>query len=133
MNIPNKFILLSILVSIFIQISNAHADSNAEDEETTALNNSEPAVNASPAQTAHIDPRTGQLIALPDTNLPAAKAIQESLPPIEMLTHSNGTVQLKLNGRFRTPLVAQIGCDGKIKMTHAENKKIETIECGESE
>ena len=87
-------------------------------------------------QTAHIDPSTGELTSTPtnsNTNPPSASVTQSSLPAVEIKTLANGTVQASLNGRFRTPLVAQIGCDGQIIMKHAEGGNLKAIECGDSE
>ena len=81
-------------------------------------------LNVAPTgQRAQIDPKTGQLTSdAQGQDLPSASVVQGDvgLPPVEITTHSDGTVQAKLNGRFRTPLRATIGCDGRITTAHSE-------------
>lgn len=126
-------IIIALTTCAVIQTSSIQAE-EAIDENN--LSQTSQPNTVSTERTAHIDPNTGKLTSTPDetnSKLPATNIAQGSLPAVEMLHHSNGTVQAKLNGRFRSQLVAQISCDGKIIMTHSESKTIETINCGDSE
>lgn len=100
------------------------------------LNANKTAVTQPAGRVAYIDPNTGEL----SSTLPAGaqqrtnanntnRAATVNLPPVEMTTHANGVVQAKLNGRFRTPLVATINCNGKIDTQHTQYHSGSEQEC----
>ena len=135
MNILKYFILIAIMVGVFIQINTSHVEKEAGKIESASEANINQINIENMSRTAHIDPDTGELISNSMGSSFQNKQLitkQNSLPAVELLAHSNGTIQAKLNGRFRAPLVAQIACDGKIIMTHAENDQIEDINCEET-
>lgn len=83
-------------------------------------------------QIAYLDPATGQLtskLSDPLSNSSARQA-QVDLPPIKITTYADGTVQATLNGRFRTHLMATIGCDGKLITEHSDKLEPKRAECG---
>ena len=74
-------------------------------------------------RSAYIDPKTGELVSEPAQSTPAIQAGSSSagvnnLPPVKITTHANGMVQADLNGRFKIPLQATVGCDGKVTKQH---------------
>jgi hypothetical protein len=83
-------------------------------------------------QIAYLDPVTGQLTSKPADSLTKGSALQAqvNLPPIKITTYADGTVQADLNGRFRTPLMATIGCDGKLTTEHSDKLEPKVEECG---
>ena len=86
------------------------------------------------ARQAEIDPKTGQLTSdVQRQNLPSSSVVQNdiALPPVEIKTLSDGTVQAKLNGRFRTPLRATIGCNGGITTGHSDKPLESSAQCAE--
>ena len=103
-------------------------DSNIPDSsENTALTRTQ-------TRKAYISPETGELTSVPppgSKGLSPADAVQAdlNLPPVKITTHSDGTVQAELNGRFRTPLTATIDCDGKIVTEHSEHGVSEATDC----
>ena len=86
-------------------------------------------------QVAYVDPATGELTSKPDNPLQKslAQQAQVNLPPVKVTTYSNGTVQADLNGRFRTPLMATIGCDGKLTTEHSDHLEPKLEDCGVSQ
>ena len=88
------------------------------------------------AQKAYIDPETGELTDQPPSssdNITSNNRVEENaeLPPMEVTTHADGTVQIDLNGRFRTPLQARIGCDGQIITMHSKEALTDNTDCEE--
>ncbi len=77
------------------------------------------------AQKAHIDPETGQFIKGPKTTPAAERAadnaafntsdegLVETSSPVE-----GGGTMVDLQGRFRSPLTAKVGEDGKAIISH---------------
>jgi len=82
-------------------------------------------------RTAYIDPTTGKLVSQPAQVIqPGNVAIgTENLPPVKITTHANGMVQADLNGRFRMPLQATIGCDGKLTKQHSNSELPSAPDC----
>ena len=91
-----------------------------------------PKASLAKGQIAYIDPETGELTSQPiaeiDSGPPLRKEV--NLPPVKVTTYADGTVQADLNGRFRTPLIATIGCDGELKTGHSDHVASEEVECG---
>lgn len=93
-------------------------------------------VSTSAKQMAYIDPETGEL-----TSKPADSADLDNTslttgldrPKLEEFTLPDGTVGMKLNGRFRNHLVAKIGCNGKMQMEHESNPDLVAPKCAESQ
>ena len=94
-------------------------------------------IEAVVSQKAYIDPDTGQLITAPASIDPASPESNNfgqvgenpDLPPVEIITHADGTVQVDLKGRFRTPLMATIGCDGVVSTEHSAQSLPENPDC----
>ncbi len=95
-------------------------------------------MSTSPKQMAYIDPDTGELTSKPadsadlDNNQPSLTT-DADLPELEEITLPDGTVGMKLNGRFRSHLVAKIGCNGKMEMEHKSNPDLVASKCAESQ
>ena len=92
---------------------------------------------ASPAgsRIAYLDPETGELTSKSADPLESGSSLQAevNLPPVKITTYSDGTVQAELNGRFRTPLMATIGCDGELATGHSDHLESKAQECGVSQ
>lgn len=80
---------------------------------------------------ATINPKTGELTTDSNVTFKALRSTQAQLPPVKYTTYSNGTVGAALQGRFRTNLMATIGCDGKIATEHSEKLDTELGDCEE--
>ncbi len=95
-------------------------------------------VSNSPRQMAYIDPETGKLTSKP-ANSAEQDVFQPSLTteinqePLEEVTWDDGTVTMKLDGRFRSHLVVKKGCNGKMEMKHQKNSQIVSSKCVESQ
>jgi hypothetical protein len=95
-------------------------------------------VSTSPKQMAYIDPETGELTSKPansaglENNRPSLTT-DVDLPEVEEVILPDGTVTTKFNGRFRSHLVATIGCDGKMKMGHKNKPELDASKCAESQ
>ncbi len=80
------------------------------------------------ARTAYIDPVTGELTAPPATDgvTPALeqqlKQIESALPPVTFKVLNDGSMQANLNGRFHSPLMATIDCEGKVSTSHGSGE-----------
>lgn len=115
--------------------TNATSDSSVQQTETQAEqteNQVEPiGTTQDVGRTAYIDPTTGKLVSEPTQVIqPGSVAIgTENLPPVKITTHSNGMVQADLNGRFRIPLQATIGCDGKLTKQHSNGELPPAPDC----
>ncbi|MFT5612282.1 MAG: hypothetical protein ACI9WC_001603 [Arenicella sp.] len=84
-------------------------------------------------QVAYVDPVTGELTSKPLLST-LSQEVQYNLPPVKIITYSNGTVQAVLYGRFRTPLmVATIGCNGKLTTEHSDHLEPKREDCGASQ
>src|SRR5205823_1768872 len=74
-------------------------------------------------QRIYIDPRTGRLTGAPAD----ARAAQEEMQEFALSTSHEGLVEtplpgggsmVDLQGRFRSPLIATVGVDGKLTIDH---------------
>ncbi len=126
-----------ISASVFL-ISNSFSneESSATATEKVAVDASEKAKQNLPAnagRTATIDPQTGELRSQSNADqFSRQQTTQQELPPVKYTNYENGTVGAKLNGRFRTNLVATINCDGKLETKHVDDISAEpTTECDE--
>jgi len=45
---------------------------------------------------------------------------KSELPPIELTTHDNGMVRIKMNGRNMIPQTVSVDCDGEVTKRHSE-------------
>jgi len=132
MKILKYFTFIAILIGVLFQMRTNQIEETVKGNELVSQTKINQDKVANMMRTAHIDPKTGDFITNPIESNKQLATKQTSLPAVEILTKSNGTIQAKLNGRFRAPLVAQIDCHGKIIMTHADVEKIEEFNCGET-
>lgn len=78
------------------------------------------------AMVVHIDPKTGEIITPPASALsgqgPRQPVDASKKPPAELRETLSpvpgGGVMIDLQGRFRSPLVATQGADGKVSVEH---------------
>jgi len=82
------------------------------------------------ARAAYIDPSTGKLTSTP----PASAAIQNNrivqtnnskLQPVEVINHSDGMIQINLNGNGMSSERVSLDCNGQVIAQHAEKPKSE--------
>lgn len=71
---------------------------------------------------AYVDPETGQLIEPPEEapaepTAPALSTSDEGLVAVPSPVPGGGNM-VNLQGRFRSPLTATVGADGKVRMQH---------------
>lgn len=95
-------------------------------------------VTSSAKQMAYIDPETGELTSKPANsagleNSRPSLTTDVELPKLEEVTLPDGTVTTKFNGRFRSHLVATIGCNGKMKMEHKNKPEMDASKCADSQ
>ncbi|MCF6202902.1 MAG: hypothetical protein L3J59_04410 [Methylococcaceae bacterium] len=126
-----RFIYFSIAVSL-ATVSGCQQQNG---ESSTPATNQ---MSSSPNQMAYIDPETGELTSKPansaglENNHPSLTT-NIDLPKLEEVSHPDGTVTTKLNGRYRSHLVATIGCNGKMKMEHKNKPELGASKCVESQ
>ncbi|MFT5135766.1 MAG: hypothetical protein ACI9XU_001780 [Arenicella sp.] len=84
------------------------------------------------ARGAYVNPVTGELTANP-LHSTLSQQVQLNLPPVKITTHSNGTVEAVLYGRFRTSLMATISCDGELTTEHSDHLEPKLEGCRESQ
>jgi len=86
------------------------------------------------ARAAYIDPSTGKLTSTP----PASAAIQNNrivqtnnrkLQPVEVINHSDGMIQINLNGNGMSSARVSLDCNGQVIAQHAEKPKSENMDC----
>jgi hypothetical protein len=112
---------------------NAPADSKLTREESASSTSQQPdqeradSPGGSSGMTIHIDPLTGAILKEPAAG---ALPLQLSASVLNALSTSHqglveawspvpgGGVKVDLQGRFRSPLFATIGADGKVKILH---------------
>ncbi len=129
----SRFFYFSIAVSL-VAVSGCQQQNGENLTSETKQNR----VSTSSKQMAYIDPKTGELTSKPangadlDNNRPSL-TIEDDLPKLEEITHPDGMVSMNLNGRFRSHLVAKIGCDGKMQMEHESNPDLVASKCAESQ
>lgn len=90
--------------------------------------------NPAGSQTAYLDPVTGELTSRPADSFDNSSSLKAegSLAPVKITTYTDGSVKADLNGRFRTPLMATIGCDGELTTGHSDDLQSEVKDCGEA-
>ncbi len=78
-----------------------------------------PAVNE-PGMRAYADPRTGALLPEPPARAtaPAAAAFSRSSAGLVPMPAPGGGVEIDLQGRFQSPLVATVEPDGTVHLHH---------------
>jgi len=130
--IGTAFTVTFIFVSSFY-LSPHNVDSGVANEPVLSkgISQHDTQTPQSAGRVAYIGSDTGALSSTPPASAQRNASIGATvnLPPVEMVKHSSGVVQAKLNGRFRTPLVATIGCDGKINMEHTQNPVESELDC----
>jgi len=86
------------------------------------------------ARTAYIDPSTGKLTSTP----PASARIQNNrivqtnnskLQPVEVINHSDGMIQINLNGNGMSSERVSLDCNGQVIAQHAEKPKSDNMDC----
>ena len=129
----SRFFYFSIAVSL-VTVSGCQQQNGENLTSETKQNR----VSSSPKQMAYIDPETGELTSKPgnsadlENNRPSLTT-DDDQPKLEEITHPDGTVSMNLNGRFRSHLVAKIGCNGKMEMEHKSNPDLVASKCAESQ
>ncbi|HXJ35815.1 MAG TPA: hypothetical protein VMS22_17425 [Candidatus Eisenbacteria bacterium] len=76
-----------------------------------------------PGMRAYVDPRTGQLMDHPPPGEPAPAATPaQSRSGVGLVETraAGGGMEVDLQGRFQSPLVATVGSDGTLHMHHAD-------------
>lgn len=129
MKASKKMILLSAAPVLLVIVSSINAH-EAHEQKTSA---SVP-VEQAPARQANIDPATGELRSQGDAaQKSAAQTTQVERPPIEYITHPDGTVEGDLNGWFQSNLNVTIKCDGELETQHSDQNPEARSRCEESE
>ena len=133
MKTPKKLMLLALMFGGAMLAFMLPAQKQASKlESSSQLSQTLPQSASAQAKTgrmAYIDPVTGELTSTPPVGQPKLPQAQQSvgtLPPVQFITHTDGTVQAKLNGRFRSPLMATVGCDGQLALEHAKQADVES-------
>jgi len=75
----------------------------------------------------YIDPNTGEFVSEPpDGSIPQATSTLGDAEgperPLQEIVGSDGTVTVILDGRFDTPLTAQVDCDGNVVVEHSHTQ-----------
>lgn len=124
------------------QPPSANQSAGSRGARTDASLNQQANVSALPKnaanQRATIDPETGALTALPQsdeptTDVPASTATlststaSDTAEQLEELSSPvpGGGMMIDLKGRFQNPISASIGANGKISIEHPANDKVE--------
>lgn len=130
LGLPAIFILGIILSDDEKSTEVSHLQVPAEIVSVSWLSDDEP-TTAEGRRLAYLDPQTGQLTSEPadfeeggTSLIPLGK-----LPPVKITAYANGAVRADLNGRFRTPLMATIACDGTLKTAHLEQPVQQDEKC----
>jgi hypothetical protein len=122
---------VGVLIATFINGCVLHTTNEINSEaqlihpQSATSQGTEPPTNAS-AIIVHIDPQTGRIIVPPSTpppgqvQQPPLEAAKPPLPPLQekLSPVPGGGVMIELDDRFRTPLTATIGADGKVRFEH---------------
>lgn len=129
--------LWALLLLAFAAACSEHDSTLDPSVQTPKINEQPPLPEVGQSnQTIHIDPNTGELLPEPPVNVmeaiattSPATAVEYTVTPLEQ-----GGSYVDLGDSFQSPLVAVIGCDGKLATTHIAEDKIDAIQpdCGDS-